>query len=66
MVNFTEFLQASRAVQLLEWRRNHKFCSTGSAMTEIHAKEYAMVCPAFGYHQYPRVQPSYYYNHYQR
>lgn len=26
-------------------------------MTEIHAKEYAMVCPACGYHQYPRVQP---------
>ncbi|MFX7060062.1 NADH pyrophosphatase, partial [Acinetobacter baumannii] len=22
-----QFLQASRAVQLLEWRRNHKFCS---------------------------------------
>ncbi|MFW2094603.1 NADH pyrophosphatase, partial [Acinetobacter geminorum] len=21
-----QFLQASRAVQLLEWRRNHKFC----------------------------------------
>ena len=53
----TEFLQASRAVQLLEWRRNHKFCSHCGHMTEIHAKEYAMVCPACGYHQYPRVQP---------
>ena len=34
----TEFLQASRAVQLLEWRRNHKFCSHCGHMTEIHAK----------------------------
>ena len=53
----TEFLQASRAVQLLEWRRNHKFCSHCGHATEIHSKEYAMVCPACGYHQYPRVQP---------
>ena len=53
----TECLQASRAVQLLEWRRNHKFCSHCGHATEIHPKEYAMVCPACGYHQYPRVQP---------
>ncbi len=53
----TEFLQASRAVQLLEWGRNHKFCSHCGHATEIHSKEYAMVCPACGYHQYPRVQP---------
>ena len=53
----TEFLQASRAVQLLEWRRNHKFCSHCGHVTEIHSKEYAMVCPGCSYHQYPRVQP---------
>ena len=53
----TEFLQASRAVQLLEWRRNHKFCSHCGHVTEIHSKEYAMICPACSYHQYPRVQP---------
>ncbi|MGK5734964.1 NAD(+) diphosphatase [Acinetobacter junii] len=53
----SDFLQASRAVQLLEWRRNHKFCSHCGHMTEVHSREYAMVCPACGYHQYPRVQP---------
>ncbi|MFW2057881.1 NAD(+) diphosphatase [Acinetobacter haemolyticus] len=53
----SDFLQASRAVQLLEWRRNHKFCSHCGHRTEIHAKEYAMICPSCGYHQYPRVQP---------
>lgn len=52
-----QFEQASRAVQLLEWRRNHKFCSHCGTVTEAHAREYAMVCPACGYHQYPRVQP---------
>lgn len=50
-------MRASRAVQLLEWRRNHKFCSHCGHETEIHPTEYAMVCPACQYRQYPRVQP---------
>ena len=53
----SEFEQASRAVQLLEWRRNHKFCSHCGHETEVHPNEYAMVCPSCRYHQYPRVQP---------
>lgn len=52
-----QFLQASRAVQLLEWRRNHKFCSHCAHPTEVHPTEYAMVCPSCRYHQYPRVNP---------
>lgn len=52
-----QFLQASRAVQLLEWRRNHKFCSHCGHPTEVHPTEYAMVCPSCCYHQYPRVNP---------
>ncbi|QXA06216.1 NAD(+) diphosphatase [Acinetobacter pittii] len=52
-----QFLQASRAVQLLEWRRNHKFCSHCGHPTEVHPTEYAMVCPSCHYHQYPRVNP---------
>ena len=55
--NVKEFEQASRAIQLLEWRRNHKFCSHCGHKTEVHATEYAMVCPACQYHQYPRVNP---------
>ncbi|MGE8540281.1 NAD(+) diphosphatase [Acinetobacter sp. ANC 3813] len=52
-----EFEQASRAIQLLEWRRNHKFCSHCGHKTDVHTSEYAMVCPACNYHQYPRVNP---------
>lgn len=55
--SINEFMRASRAVQLLEWRRNHKFCSHCGHETEIHPTEYAMVCPACQYRQYPRVQP---------
>ena len=55
--NVQQFEQASRAIQLLEWRRNHKFCSHCGTATQVHVTEYAMVCPACGYHQYPRVNP---------
>lgn len=57
MWSTAEFEQASRALQLLEWRRNHKYCSHCGHRTHIHATEYAMVCPSCRYHQYPRVQP---------
>ncbi len=53
----SQFEQASRAVQLLEWRRNHKFCSHCGHETEVHPLEYAMICPTCRYQQYPRVQP---------
>lgn len=53
----TQFEQASRAVQLLEWRRNHRFCSHCGQATEPHPSEYAMLCPACHYRQYPRVHP---------
>ena len=55
--NIQQFEQASRAIQLLEWRRNHKFCSHCGHATESHLNEHAMVCPACNYRQYPRVQP---------
>ncbi|HAK14627.1 MAG TPA: NAD(+) diphosphatase [Acinetobacter radioresistens] len=53
----SQFEQASRAVQLLEWRRNPKFCSHCGHETEVHPLEYAMICPTCRYRQYPRVQP---------
>jgi len=53
----SQFEQASRAVQLLEWRSNHKFCSHCGHETEVHPLEYAMICPTCRYRQYPRVQP---------
>lgn len=55
--NSKQFEDASRAVQLLEWRRNHKFCSHCGNKTVPHSKEFAMICPSCNYHQYPRVQP---------
>ncbi|WP_410211251.1 NAD(+) diphosphatase [Aquirhabdus sp.] len=53
----TEFERASRGIQLLEWRRNHGYCSRCGTATVTHAHEYAMVCPRCEYMQYPRLQP---------
>ena len=55
--NSKQFEDASRAVQLLEWRRNHRFCSHCGDKTVAHHNEFAMICPSCNYHQYPRVQP---------
>lgn len=52
-----QFEQASKAKQLLEWRRNHKFCSHCGHATIAHDSQFAMICPDCNYYQYPRVQP---------
>lgn len=52
-----EFIMASRALQLLSWRRNHGFCSRCGQATHPHPRERAMVCPACQYTQYPRITP---------
>jgi NAD+ diphosphatase len=53
-----EFRLASTALQILEWDRNHRYCSHCGAGTLPHPRgERAKVCPDCGYAQYPRIQP---------
>lgn len=52
-----QFQQASRAVQLLEWRRNHQFCSHCGSKAHQRIQQFVMTCHKCGYHQYPRVNP---------
>lgn len=52
-----EFELASRAKQLMEWKRNHRFCSRCGNATVKHDRDHAMVCTVCKYTQYPRVQP---------
>ena len=54
----TSFERISRALQLLEWQKNHRFCSHCGTPTVRHAQgEFAQVCPACGHSAYPRVNP---------
>jgi NAD+ diphosphatase len=49
---------ASRAAQVLEWDRAHRFCGVCGTPTEVQAHELARKCPACGHSAYPRVSPA--------
>lgn len=52
-----QFEQTSRALQLLEWKRNHQFCSRCGHATELQPTEHCLRCPQCHYSQYPRINP---------
>ncbi len=52
------FALAGRAMQLLDWQRNHRYCGCCSIATERKPEEFAMVCPGCGLHYYPRLSPA--------
>lgn len=49
---------ASRAAQLVEWDRTHRFCGVCGTATEPVAHERARRCPACAHVAYPRVTPA--------
>lgn len=49
---------ASRAAQVLEWDRAHRFCGCCGTPTELQAGERARRCPACGHVAYPRLSPA--------
>lgn len=52
------FALAGRALQLLQWDRDHQFCGRCGAPTEPRAEERVRVCPACKLSAYPRVAPA--------
>ena len=49
---------AGRAFQIVEWDRNHLFCSRCGTPTERRDGEYARACPACRRTSYPPVSPA--------
>ena len=49
---------AGRAVQLLDWDRNHRFCGRCGTPTERHPTERARVCPRCSLQAFPRLSPA--------
>ena len=49
---------ASRAAQVLEWDRTHRFCGVCGTPTEPAAHERARKCPSCGHSAYPRLSPA--------
>jgi NAD+ diphosphatase len=52
------FALAGRALQLLEWDRNHQYCGRCGTPTTPSAEERVRVCPACRLSVYPRVAPA--------
>jgi NAD+ diphosphatase len=51
------FSIASRAVQLLDWRKKHQFCGQCGKANQIAETEHALICDSCSIRQYPRISP---------
>ncbi|CAM9818806.1 unnamed protein product [Phaeothamnion confervicola] len=52
------FALAGRAVQLVDWDRNHAYCGRCGSATETKAEERGRVCPACRLTFYPKIAPA--------
>lgn len=57
LLDEADFLMASRALQLLGWQRDHRYCGRCGEPTQRLGHELAMLCQRCGLSQYPRVTP---------
>lgn len=58
LVETTLAALSGRAYQLLEWERNHQYCSRCGTETQPRGDERVRACPACGYKSYPPVSPA--------
>ena len=47
-----------RAAQLLDWKKNHRYCGRCGTSTVMRSNEFAMQCPSCGLLAYPRISPA--------
>jgi NAD+ diphosphatase len=52
------FALAGRALQLIDWDRNHQFCGRCGTPTQARREERVRVCPACKLSAYPRLAPA--------
>jgi NAD+ diphosphatase len=49
---------AGRAVQIVDWARNHRYCGRCGTLNEMATTERSLRCPACGLAHYPRLSPA--------
>lgn len=52
------FILAGRAVQILHWHREHRFCGKCGTAMQNRKTELAKICPACGFVSFPRLSPA--------
>lgn len=52
------FLLAGRAIQVINWDKNHQFCGKCGAITETKHDEMAKICPECGFMSFTRLSPA--------
>lgn len=57
-MNDEEFLLCSKAIQVINWDKDHKFCGRCGTMMETMTDERAKICPKCGFINYPRISPA--------
>ena len=52
------YLLAGRAIQIVNWDKNHQFCGKCGSPTETSKYEMAKICPECGFTSYTRISPA--------
>jgi NAD+ diphosphatase len=52
------YLLAGRAIQIINWDKNHQFCGKCGTKTETMDHEMAKICPDCGFINYTRISPA--------
>lgn len=52
-----DFGLAGRAVQLLEWKQNHRYCGRCGERTEYGIGDHSLICKPCNISSYPRIAP---------
>ena len=52
-----QFSLASRAVQMLEWQKNHRYCGSCGESTQSASDDHALRCVPCNISLYPRISP---------
>lgn len=57
-MNDEEFLLCSKAIQVINWDKNNKFCGRCGSPMKNSDSERAKICPKCGSTNYPRISPA--------
>lgn len=58
LVNEDVYLLASRAIQIINWDKNHTYCGRCGTKTKTKEDEIAKVCPNCGFISFTRLSPA--------